>query len=97
MADDRERAPSSYGFGKAAFYIISGANAVIIDTLTTNENERRLIAYALGEDFEDEEPAAEGDEGLEDEEPEDEEPKGTEADEEPRQKSRRRKPSRGRA
>jgi hypothetical protein len=49
------------------------------------------------EDLEDEEPAGEGDEDLEDEEPEDGEPEGTEADEEPRQKSRRRKPTRGRA
>lgn len=48
---DKEYGGGSYGYGKAAFYRASRAQTIIVDTYCKSENERRLIAYGLGEQY----------------------------------------------
>lgn len=51
---DKELGGGSFGYGKAAFYLASGARTIIVDTLCrtgTSTYERRLICSALGENF----------------------------------------------
>jgi hypothetical protein len=51
---DKEYGGGSYGFGKAAFYLASGARTVLIDTLCEGEEgslQRRVIGCGLGEKF----------------------------------------------
>jgi hypothetical protein len=50
---DREFGGGSYGYGKAVFYLASRARTIIIDTVCAPENERRLIAYGLGDQYSD--------------------------------------------
>lgn len=53
---DKELGGGSFGYGKAAFYLASGARTVVIDTLCLTDDgtpERRLIGYALGPNFSD--------------------------------------------
>ena len=51
---DKELGGGSFGYGKAAFYLASRANTIVIDTYCSSERERRLIAYALGDHYSDE-------------------------------------------
>ena len=46
---DKALGGGSFGYGKAAFYLASRANTIIIDTLAAPDQARRLIAYALGD------------------------------------------------
>ncbi|TCM39647.1 hypothetical protein [Kribbella sp. VKM Ac-2568] len=51
---DKDLGGGSFGYGKAAFYIASRARTIIVDTLCINGDgqlERRLLACALGENF----------------------------------------------
>ncbi len=50
---DKELGGGSFGYGKAAFYIASGARTVLVDTLceTADGLERRFIGCGLGENF----------------------------------------------
>lgn len=53
---DKELGGGSFGYGKAAFYLASGARTVVIDTLCLDDDgvpERRLIGYGLGPNFTD--------------------------------------------
>lgn len=52
---DKEFGGGSFGYGKAAFYIASRAQTIIVDTLCDTghgELERRLLACGLGDTFE---------------------------------------------
>lgn len=52
---DNELGGGSFGYGKAAFYVASGARTIVVDTLCETEGgqlERRLLGCALGENFE---------------------------------------------
>lgn len=52
---DKDFGGGSFGYGKAAFYLASRAQTVLIDTLCRLEDgslERRIIGSALGENFE---------------------------------------------
>lgn len=49
---DKDLGGGSFGYGKAAFYIASNTNTILIDTLCVNEQgqrERRFLGCALGE------------------------------------------------
>lgn len=49
---DKDLGGGSFGYGKAAFYIASNANTILIDTLCLNEHgdlERRFLGCALGD------------------------------------------------
>lgn len=48
---DTDLGGGSYGYGKAAFYISSKASTIIVDTYSEQDQERRLIAYGLGDQF----------------------------------------------
>ncbi len=48
---DKEFAGGSFGYGKAAFYLASRARTIIVDSYCLPEDERRLIAYGLGEEY----------------------------------------------
>ena len=50
---DKELGGGSFGYGKAAFYVASGAGTIIVDTLCLPQHERRLIAYGLGGKYRD--------------------------------------------
>jgi hypothetical protein len=48
---DKELGGGSFGYGKAAFYLASRARTIVVDTYCSVEQERRLIAYGLGEHY----------------------------------------------
>ena len=50
---DVEQGGGTYGFGKSSFYLMSGPQLLIVDTLTRDgdREERRLLAHAAGESF----------------------------------------------
>jgi len=50
---DVEQGGGTYGFGKSSFYLMSGPQLLIVDTLTKDgdREERRLLAHAAGESF----------------------------------------------
>ena len=51
---DRDLGGGSFGYGKAAFYLVSRARTILVDTLCTSPDgdlERRFIGCALGESF----------------------------------------------
>ena len=50
---DVEHGGGTYGFGKSSFYLMSGPQLLIVDTLTKDgdREERRLLAHAAGESF----------------------------------------------
>ncbi len=50
---DKEFGGGSFGYGKAAFYVASRASTIVVDSLCLPENERRLIAYGLGDHYRD--------------------------------------------
>ena len=47
---DRDLGAGTYGFGKSSFFALSSCSTIIVDTLT-EDGERRLIACALGDSF----------------------------------------------
>ena len=50
---DVEQGGGTYGFGKSSFYLMSGPQLLVVDTLTDFEGreQRRLLAHAAGESF----------------------------------------------
>ena len=50
---DVEQGGGTYGFGKSTFYLMSGPQLLIVDTLAKDgdREERRLLAHAAGESF----------------------------------------------
>ena len=50
---DVEQGGGTYGFGKSSFYLMSGPQLLVVDTLTNFEGreQRRLLAHAAGESF----------------------------------------------
>jgi hypothetical protein len=48
---DKKFGGGSFGYGKAAFYLASRASTIIVDSYCLPENERRLIAYGLGDHY----------------------------------------------
>ena len=50
---DVEQGGGTYGFGKSSFYLMSGPQLLIVDTLTKvgDREQRRLLAHAAGESF----------------------------------------------
>lgn len=50
---DKVLGGGSFGYGKAAFYLASRARTIIVDTYCSVEQERRLIAYGLGDHYRD--------------------------------------------
>lgn len=52
-ARDLEQGGGTYGFGKSSFYLMSGPQLLIVDTLTSVQarEQRRLLAHAAGESF----------------------------------------------
>ena len=50
---DVEQGGGTYGFGKSSFYLMSGPQLLLVDTLTKDgdREERRLLAHAAGESF----------------------------------------------